>query len=342
MKRTLLLVLASALTAAPALAAIDMNAEVFVTHKVVLQGTTETAPKTEGTDVERFRIFLANKFNDQWSFKGRFEFKAAAVGPATSIPEAYFMGTGLLMATDNLKMGIQDNPASTMEYAQGNRWITSPLVDAEGFSVSAQQSGVSYGAKFNALGVTLFTLSSESQNNLDTDDNQKFNGAMIDYKFNDAVTAWVQSGTVSQQEATPVTTGVALSTVKTTSVMTAGVNYKSDMFDAGFNYHTAAYTVETGTAPKNNMAMGINGTAKKIAGSNTNIYAHFWTGYDSFADTGENTQAKMMIGPTWTLAEGKINMGVFYESESYQGDFKTANPTAKEPSNLYVKLAAKF
>ena len=343
MKKTLLLVLATALTAAPALAAIEMNAEAFVTHKSVLQGLTETAPKTEGTDVDRFRIIVSNKFNDQWAFKGRFEFKADGANKVY-IPEAHFVGTGVLMATDTLKMGIQDNPAYAMENSTGNRWITKPLSDDEGFAVASTQSGVSYGMKFNALGVTLFSLSAEDGARVDTDDNAKLNGAMIDYKFNDAVTAWIQSATVSQHEIpTPVLpVGVALSTARSTAIMSAGVNYKSDMFDAGFGYHTATYTVETGTAPKNNMVMGINGTAKKVAGSDTNIYAHFWTGYDSYNDTLEETQSKMMIGPTWTLAEGKVNMGVFYQMETFQGDYKTANPTAKEPSNLYVKLAAKF
>lgn len=334
MKKMLLLVLASALTAAPALAAIDMNAEVFITHKATLQGVTDTAVKNEGTDVERFRIFLSNKFNDQWAFKGRFEFKA---GAAPTIPEAHLVGTGVLMTNDWLKVGIQDNPVFTMENGMGNRWITKSVVDSEGFAVASIQSGFSYGMKFNALGVTLFTLSAESGDNLDTDDNNKLNGAMVDYKINDAMTVYVQSASTNMGAA-----GVAAAAAKSTTIMSAGLSYKSDMVNAGFNYHTASYTVETGVAPKNQMVMGVNGLFKKIAGTSTNLYAHYLTGYDKYADTLEDTQSKMMIGPTWAAADGKIDWGVFYEMETLQGEYKTAVAGSKDPSAAYLKFAAKF
>ncbi len=90
------------------------------------------------------------------------------------------------------------------------------------------------------------------------------------------------------------------------------------------------------------MVMGLNGLFKKIAGSATNLYVHYWAGYDSYADTGEDTQSKMMIGPTWNLADNKINLGAFYEMETLQGDYKTATAGAKDPSTMYVKMAAKF
>lgn len=346
MKRTLLLVLATALTAAPALAAIEMNAEAFVTHKSTLAGFSETGAKTAGTDLERFRIFVSNKFNDQWSFKGRFEFRSGT--GLAYIPEAHFVGTGILMANDTMKFGIQDNPVFTMESALGTRWISKSVIDAEGFVATAgTQSGGSYRMAFNALGLTLFALSAEDGAAVDSDDNQKLNGAMVEYKFNDAVTAWIQSANTNQGVVANSVAGVvgAVPTAKGTAITSVGVNYKSEMVDAGFNYHAAAYTVETGTAPKSNTVMALTGVFKKVGGSSTNIYAHYWAGYDAYDATAgnfEDTQSKMMIGPTWTLAEGKINLGAFYEMETLQGDFKTANPTVKEPSAAYVKLAAKF
>lgn len=336
MKKMLLLVLATALTAAPALAAIDMNAEVFVTHKI---GLNEGA-QTEGTDVDRFRIFLSNKFNDQWAFKGRFEFRADGTNKAW-IPEAHFVGTSVLMADDTIKFGIQDNPAFSMENGMGNRWITKSLIDDEGFSVAGTQSGVSYGMKFNALGVTLFSLSAEDGANVDSNDTTKLNGAMIAYGFTDEITAYVQQASTNVETA-GTSVGVALGTVKSSAITSAGVNYKSELLDAGFNYHTAAYTVETGTAPKNNTAMGVNGLFKKIGGTATNLYAHYWTGFDKYEDTGEATSAKAMVGPTWNLADNKINFGVFYQMESYQSAYKDANPSLKEPTAAYVKFAAKF
>lgn len=333
MKKTLLLVLASALTAAPALAAVEMGAEAYITHKANL---TEGA-QNEGTDVDRFRIFVSNKFNDQWSFKGRFEFRADGFNKAY-IPEAHFLGTGILMADDTLRFGIQDNPAFTIEASMGNRWITRPLVDAESFAISALQSGTSYAMKFAGATLTLFSLSGEAAENVDTTDNIKLNGAMIDYKFNDAVTAWVQHAT--QNEATANLTPVTAA--KSTAVISAGVNYKSEMVDGSFNYHQATYTVETGTAPKSNTAMGLNGLFKNLAGSSTNLYAHYWAGFDKFEDTGEDTASKLMVGPAWKMADKKIDFGVFYEMETFQSAYKDANPAAKNPSAAYLKLAAKF
>ena len=343
MKRTLLLVLATALTAGPALAQVTVTGEVFLSHKVILQNTELTAattPKTEGTDLDRFRISVANKFNDQWSFRGTFEGRADGTN-VLRIPLASFIGTGILMDKDTLTIGIQVPNAFNLD-SMGNRWITAPFIDDEGFLINSLPSGLSYKMVFNALSVTLSSLSAESGTNLDSNDNIKMTGALIDYKINDAFLVWVSGTGVNGVETVGTNAGVALSGTKSTVVTTAGLNYKSEMVDAAFTYASAAYTVETGTAPKNNLGMGLNGTFKKLGGSSTNLYVDYRFGYDSYADTLEDTQSKMMIGPTWGLADGKMNLGVFYQMETFQGDYKTAFPLAKDPSNLFVKLAAKF
>ncbi|MEK6628370.1 MAG: hypothetical protein AABY53_07070 [Bdellovibrionota bacterium] len=341
MKTTILSVLTSLLIAVPAYA-IDMNAEVFVTHKVTL---TDGAQK-EGTDVERFRIFISNKFDDQWTFKGRFEFKAGtADADATKntksvavIPEAHFVGTSVLMDGDTLKFGIIENGIVTAESAMGTRWISKTLADDEAFAANSSiQSGASYAIKFANFGVNFFSLSGESGDSVDTDDNNKLNGAMLDYQVNESTKVWLQNSILNEG-----TVGVAAAAAKSTNILSVGVLYRIEDMDLNLNYHQAAYAVEAGIAPKNNTVIGINGVFKKVGGSSTNVYAHYWTGFDKFADTGEATSAKAMIGPTWNLADNKINLGLFYQAETFQDDYKTANPTVKEPSAMYVKIAAKF
>lgn len=342
MKKMLLLVLATVIATVPALAAIDMNAEVFVTHKVVL---TDGAQK-EGTDLDRFRFYVTNKFDDQWTFKGRFEFRAGVASAdatvntknAVYIPEAQFVGTSVLMDGDTLRFGIIENFAVTAEHAMGNRWITKTLADDEGFMInSIYQAGAAYAIKLAGLGINMFTLSAESGDSVDSDDNTKLNGVMLDYKFGDTTTVWLQHASVNEG-----TLGVAAAAAKSTAIISAGAMYRVESMDLSFNYHQASYSVEAGVAPKSNTAMGVNGLFKKIGGTSTNLFAHYWTGFDKFADTGEATSAKMMFGPTWNLADNKINLGLFHQSETFQADYKTANPTVKEPSAVYVKLAAKF
>gem|GEM_PF-5234733 len=329
MKKKLVLILAAVLTSSNALA-IDWNAEAFVTYK---DSTSNADVKNAGTDLERLRVFLAHKFDENWLFKGRFEFKAEATAPSkVYLPEAHFAGSNIIMEGDKVKFGIQELPAVTMEHAAGNRWISKQLMDAEGFAgVSSTQSGISYGMKLASVNFTFFTLSGEKGDEIDTNDNNKLNGAMIDYKFNDSVTVWIQQTTYN----------LLAGLVKSTAVTTLGLSYVSEVYDAGLNYHQAAYSVETGTAPKNDTVMGVNGTLKKIGGTELNLYAQFSAGYDKYADTLEDTASKYLFGPTWALAE-KLNMGIFYEAEQYQVDYKTANPNVKEPAALLVKMAAKF
>ncbi len=347
MKKTLLLVLATALTAAPALAAVEVTGEAFVTHKTTLMGLTETAAKNAGMDIDRFRIFLSNKFNDQWSFKGAIEVKSDGASSVT-IPEVYFLGTTLFMEKDSLRIGASLSSAYTFD-SMGSRWITRSLMDEEGFMVAAISTGTTYKMGFGPLNVSLFSLSAESSNRADTDDNTKMNGALVDYKINDQFLVWAQGATVTP-ETVGTTVGAALGAAKSTALTSVGLNYRTEMVDAGFSYHTAAYTVESGALSlTTNSAMGVMAKFKKVAGSNVNLYAHYWTGYDKYAAAtstsaanAEDTESKMMIGPIFGLAEGKIDLGIFYQMETFQGDYKTAVPTAKEPSAAYVKLAAKF
>lgn len=343
MKRMLLLVLATALTAGPALAAVEITGEAFVNHKAILQNTelsAATTPKTQGTDADRFRIFVNNKFNDQWSFRGAFEGKADG-NEQFSLPAVNFIGTGIFMERDTIVYGIQTPSQFTLD-GMGNRWITRPFVDEEGFLIAGTQSGLSYKMGFNALSISVNSFSAESANNVDSNDNTKMTGAVLEYKFNDSFNLWLSGQGINGVETAGTSVGVALTGTKSTTVTMAGLNYRSDMFDAGFTYASAAYTVETGTAPKNNMGMSLTGTVKNIAGSGTNLYVDFRGGFDKYADTGENTETKVLVGPTWKFADNKINLGVFYQMETFQADYKTANPTAKDPSYAHVKMSARF
>jgi len=329
---------------APVLA-VDLNAEVFITHKA----SSNTADvKNEGTDLERFRVILAHKFDDNWAFKGRFEFKAGtADADATKntknlvyIPEAQFVGSSILTDGDTVKFGIIENFVVTAESAMGNRWISKTLMDDEGFVInSSTQSGASYALKFNAVNVTLFSLSGQSGDELDSNDNNKLNGVMLDSKFGETITAWLQHA--SYNTAPSASSAIAAAGAKNITVISAGTMYSAEAMNLSFNYHQASYSVETGTAPKSNTVMGVNGLFKKLMGP-ANLYFHYWTGFDKYLDTGEATSAKMMIGPTWNLADNKINLGVFYQAESYQSDYKDANAALKEPSAMYVKMAARF
>lgn len=332
MKKTLLLALATALTAAPAMA-LDVNGEAFISWKN--NSNTQYDPtadkETSGTDVDRFRVFISHKFDDTWSFKGKFDVAAGAV----KTPEAHFVGSSLFMAGDSFKMGVQEMPITTAEGMFGWRWITKSFGDREGFTNNSTTTpgGISYGMKFGGAGVTLFTTEAEAAENAGSDDNTKTNGVYVDYKISDEAKVWVQNSTQLE-------TGVTNN--KSITVLGAGASYSIDMVDAMFNYYKTTYTQVDGAAEKKaDSAMGLAANFKKIAGTKYNFYASYTTGYDSYTDTTEKFSSKMKFGPNWALAD-KLNAGVFYESETFNSDYKTAKPNDKEGNIMSVALAAKF
>lgn len=338
MKKTLLLALATALTAAPAMA-LDFNGEAFVTFK---DSSSNTDVKNAGTDVERLRLFLSHKFDDKWSFKGRISLAADTTGAKLTIPEAHFLGSSILMQDDTIKFGAQDYPANGFESAYAPRWITKTMMDNEGFvGGTITPSGFSYGMKFGAVKVTLFTLSGEAGEVTDSDDNNKVNGFAVGYKINDMFNVWLNQSTSNATGTISSKVPVATFNTKSTTLSNVGVGYNSEMVDASLSYSQSAYTVETGSAPKAKTVMGLTTMFKKIAGSKYNLYAHYWTGYDKYEDTSEDTASKYLIGPNFELAD-KLNMGVFYGATMYQSAYKDANPTLKDPTEISVKLAAKF
>ena len=350
MKKTLLLVLATALTAAPAMA-LDVNGEAFISWKNNSNTGVNNAPSVTGneftgTDVDRFRVFLSHKFDDTWAFKGRFSMAQGTTGLSFTIPEAMFVGSGLFMAGDTFKMGVQEMPISTAEGQFGWRWITKTFGDIEGFTNTATTTvgatttpgGISYGMKFGSAGVTLFTAEAEVAEQTGSNDNTKTNGVYVDYKINDQAKVWAQSSTQLE-------TGVANN--KSITVMGLGASYSMDMVDAMFNYYTQTFTQVDGAAEvKANKAMGLAANWKKLGGSQYNLYTSYTAGYDAYADAGGGTaekfSSKMKIGPNWALADGKLNMGVFYDMETFNSDYKTATPNDKEGNILTVQLAAKF
>lgn len=329
--------------------AIDFGADLFLTHKSV---TDTSGNKTEGTEVDRFRINMSHQFNSEWSFKGKFEFKAGANDSTTPadaskntkglvyIKQAEFIGSGIFRVDDSFSMGVMYVPYTLTSQALGNRWITKSLSDFEGFGVASGQAGMSYTMKFDAFKINFFTLAAETGDNTDSDDNDKFNGAYFEYAVNKSILLYGQVATYNK--ATVGTHSVAAN-AKSTNIINSGINYKSDFVDAQFNYETANYTADTGgTADKPNMVMGANAGFKKVGGSTVNLFVQYWTGYDRFADTGEETESKYLVGPYWYLAGDILKMGIFYESEQFQADYKTANPAKVEPNTTYLKMAAKF
>lgn len=348
MKRTLLIALATALTAAPALA-LDVNGEAYISWKNNNNTDASNAADegTAGTDVDRFRIVLSHKFDDTWSFKGRFNMAQGTgltSGISLTIPEAMFVGSSLFMAGDSFKMGVQEMPITTAEGQFGWRWITKTFGDTEGFTNNGTTTpgGLSYGMKMGSVGLTVFTTEAETTaENIGSNDNTETNGVYVDFKINDQAKVWVQNSVRFDRDAAPLVTNN-----DQTTVLGAGASYSNDMVDAMFNYYTQTYKQVSGAAEvKANSAMGLAANWKKLGGTKYNLYTSYTTGYDKHADAGGGTaekfSSKMKIGPNWALAD-KLNMGVFYDMETFQGDYKTATPNDKEGNILTVQLAAKF
>lgn len=329
MKKALLLTVILASTQA---FAIDWGLEVFTVYKST---TAETKTSQSGVDLERMRVLTGHKFNDAWSFSGKFEVASGTTGAAFDVKEAAFSGKSLLMENDTFTFGAQGNPFYKSEGILGTGWIYKDSLSTDDSKVVSWQSGASYTMNFGMPQVTLYSLSAEKAGQNGSDDQIQDVGAHLNLKISDETNFYAQHSTTTPQV-----------TANTYSKFTGlGVSYKTETLGLNFEYlttskvATAKYTL-TDPEKKADTVMGLYVTAK--ATETMNIYAHYFGGYEAYKDTGETKGSKLMVGPSWKLDGDKLNLGVFYEAIGYQADAKSNDATLKDYANYYIKMAAKF
>lgn len=313
-------------------AEVKVGAELFANYQVPLNDSTSD----NGFDVDRLRLFLFHTFDEKWVFRSEVDFFAESDSPDTQsdmpiIRVAGVFGKNVLTSGDWLGIGAQAHPVLAFTYPTlGTRWIS--VAAGHGTFFVPFSAGVSYRQQWleGLLSLQLFASSHESASITDQDDSEGEYATFLKLKPLEGL-KFLTGFSVT----TPGTPGA--NSFQTLSLL---MTYKVPSLRLALEYYSKQEVLSSSAEasgavePEADTVCGL--TTQWSPWNEVGLFARYFSCYDE----EDANQGQLLVGPTTTIGEEKINVGVFYELKT----FKATSTVSKQDSEsaVYVKLGSRF